>query len=157
MIIIKDGLDESQPFSDAKKLYLWKLKFMKYLVFMVSVLLFTAGAQAQEKSITSAMATKEKGYTVLNAGQPIVIYKYQHASHSPKETEKYVPKYFFTTSASNVLQELTKMNLKKSFPNAHPFHDALDANFKEDKELIAYDDFHKVYKIDRLYTTTAKN
>jgi len=111
---------------------------------------------AQDKKITSATATKEKGYTVLNAGQPIVIYKYQHASHSPKETGKYVPKYYFTTGVSDVLQELTKANLKNAFPNAHGFHDALDVNFKEDKDLIAYDDFHKVYKVDRIYTTNTK-
>ena len=133
------------------------MKKLVSFVVIVTILFTSASATAQKKDITATMATREKGYTVLNAGQPIVIYKYQHASHSPKEAEKYVPKYFFTTNASNVLQELAKANLKKSFPNVHPFHDALDANFKEDKELIAYDDFHKVYKIDRLYTTTAKN
>ncbi len=111
---------------------------------------------AQKESLTSATATKEKGYTVINPGEPIIIYKYQHPSHSPKEAEKYAPKYFFTTSSSNVLQELTKMNLKKAFPNNHAFHDALDANFTEDKELISYDDFHKMYKIKRIYNTTVK-
>ncbi|MBN9385581.1 MAG: hypothetical protein J0H74_32810 [Chitinophagaceae bacterium] len=133
------------------------MKKMVSLAVFFAIVFAGVKVMAQQKDVTSAMATKEKGYTVLNAGQPIVIYKYQHASHSPKEIERYVPKYFFTTSSSNVLQELTKTNLKKAFPNAHPFHDALDANFKEDKELIAYDIFHKVYKIDRLYTTTVKN
>jgi hypothetical protein len=119
-------------------------------VFMVST------AMAQKDSLTSATATKEKGYTVLNPGEPITIYKYQHPSHSPKEAEKYAPKYFFTTSSANVLKELTKMNLKKAFPNDHAFHDALDVNFREDKELINYDDFHKMYKLNRVYTTTVK-
>jgi len=112
--------------------------------------------KAQNQELTSATATKDKGYTVLNAREAIVIYKYQHASHSPRETEKYAPKYFFTTPASNQLKELSKDNLKKAFPNAHGFHDALDANFKEDKELIAYDAFHKIYKINRIYSTTIK-
>ncbi len=124
---------------------------------LITISLFAASTvMAQKDSLTSATATKEKGYTVINPGEPIIIYKYQHPSHSPKEAEKYAPKYFFTTSSSNVLQELTKMNLKKAFPNDHAFHDALDANFKEDKELINYDDFHKMYKINRIYTTTVK-
>jgi len=54
------------------------------------------------------------------------------------------------------LRELTKLNLKKAFPNDHAFHDALDAQFKEDKELINYDEFHKMYKVNRVYTSTVK-
>ena len=42
----------------------------------------------------------------MNPGEPITIYKYVHASHLPKETEKYVPKYFFVTKSSDVLQLL---------------------------------------------------
>ncbi len=132
-----------------------KMKKM-YLLLMLagSLLTFTYNAAAQ--TVTSATATKEKGYTVINPGEPITIYKYHHLSHSPKEAEKYAPKYFFTTSSSDVLQELTKMNLKKTFPNDHAFHDALDVNFREDKELISYDDFHKMYKLSRVYNTTVK-
>ena len=132
---------------------------MKKLVALTLLFLNLGAAvnlMAQKQGITSAAATKDKGYTVLNGKEAIVIYKYQHASHSPKEIEKYVPRYFFTTPASSVLQELTKDNLKRAFPNAHVFHDALDANFKDDKELIAYDAFHKTYKINRLYSTTTK-
>lgn len=130
-------------------------KFASLVIITIS--LFAASkAIAQKETITFATATKEKGYTVLNAGEPITIYKYQHPSHSPKEAEKYAPKYFFTTSSPNVLQELTKANLKKTFLNDQAFHDALDAQFKEDKELIAYDDFHKMYKINRIYTATVK-
>jgi hypothetical protein len=105
---------------------------------------------AQTKSLTSKTATKSKGYAVLNPGEEITIYKYVHRAHSPKEAEKYAPKYFFTTSTSDELQPLTKANLKKAFPDNHPFHDALDANFKEEKELYTYDDFHKMYKVNRL-------
>src|SRR6266540_5811241 len=133
-----------------------KKKFIS-IVLAASLFTLSINASAQKDSVTSATATKEKGYTVINKKEePITIYKYVHASHSPKEAEKYAPKYFFTTSSSNVLKELTKTNLKKAFPNDHAFHDALDANFKEDKELINYDDFHKMYKINRIYTTTVK-
>jgi len=132
------------------------MKKLVTLTFLLFGLLPATTTMAQKTTVKAAEATKEKGYTILNAGEPIVIYKYQHAGHSPKEVEKYVPKYFFTTGASDVLQELTKANLKKAFPNTHPFHDALDAIFKSDKDLIEYDDFHKMYKISRLYATTVK-
>ena len=100
--------------------------------------------------------SKEKGYKVINTGEPIVIYEYVHTAHPPKVAEQYPTKYFFTTSTSDELQALTKTNLKKAFPTNHPFHDALDANFKEDKELVLYDDFHKMYKINWLYKNNAK-
>ncbi|MEP7319006.1 MAG: hypothetical protein ABI921_09700 [Panacibacter sp.] len=132
---------------------------MKKLISMVFVtisLLAVSQTMAQKESVTAATATKENGYTVLNQGEPITIYKYQHAAHSPKEAEKYAPKYYFTTNASAALQELTKMNLKKAFPKDHPFHDALDAQFKEDKELINYDSFHKMYKLNHIYISTVK-
>ena len=45
---------------------------------------------------------------------------------------------------------------KKAFPDNHAFHDALDVNFKEDKELISYDDFHKLYKVSWVYKNTVK-
>ena len=111
---------------------------------------------AQNETITSATATKEKGYTVLNPSELIIIYKYQHLSHSPKEAEKYAPKYYFTTANSNVLQELTKMNLKKAFPDNHPFHDALDAQFENDNGLNAYDSYHKMYKVSWLLKENTK-
>jgi len=128
-----------------------------FLLILVTISLLAAPqAIAQKDSLTSATATKEKGYTVLNPKEPIVIYKYVHGAHSPKEAEKYAPKYFFTTNSHNVLQELTRMNLKKAFPDNHAFHDALDAQFEEDKELTGYDDFHKMYKVNRVYTSTLK-
>jgi len=133
---------------------------MKKLFFIlltaVTVLTLQNKGFAQDKDITSKTATKGKGYTVLNAGDPIVIYKYAHPSHSPKEAEKYAPKYFFTTSTSDKLTALTKMNLKVAFPQNHAFHDALDENFKWDNELINYDEFHKMYKLIWVYKNTAK-
>jgi hypothetical protein len=113
-------------------------------------------ATGQEASLTSKTATKKMGYTILNPGEAITVYKYVHMSHSPKEAEKYAPKYFFTTGSSDELQALTVLNLKKAFPENHSFHDALDANFKEDKELSNYDSFHKMLKITWLYKNDAK-
>jgi len=122
----------------------------KFLSLAVVFIGLSAIAMAQKGKITSAKAANDKNYTVLNAKESIVIYKYQHLGHSPKDAEKYTPTYFFTTGSSDVLQEFTRLNLKKAFPANHPFHDALDATFKDDKELISYDDFHKMFKVNWL-------
>ena len=119
--------------------------------------LFTAShAIAQKGELTTKSATKGMGYTVFNFGEAIIIYKYVHVFHSSKETEKYAPKYFFVTKPTDVLQELTITNLKKISPENHLFHDALDVNFKEDKGLYAYDNFHKMYKINWLLKENSK-
>ena len=125
------------------------MKKLFLLVALAICLLFTQ-AKAQQENVTSKTATASKGYTVLNKDGAIKIFKYQHWSHSPKEAEKYAPKYFFTTASSDVLQTLTKDNVKKAFPENHPFHDALDATLKSDDELIQYDTFHKMYKLNWL-------
>ena len=134
------------------KIYFNMKKLFIMLTIAGGLLVVTAqDSAAQKDRLTTKTATKKMGYTVLNPGEVITVYKYVHAAHSPKETEKYAPKYFFVTKASDVLQPLTKTNLKKAFPENHTFHDGLDANFKEDKELASYDDFHKMYKINWIY------
>lgn len=95
-----------------------------------------------------------KEYKILNPGEPLLIYAYQHLAHSPKEAGKYQPMYFFSTDAASAPQPLTKANLKAAFAGNHKFHDELDAQFKDDNELNAYDSFHKMYKLNRIYTTT---
>lgn len=126
-------------------------KIMFILLLTGSGLLTTPYSEAQGKSeIYLKDATKNNGYTALNAGETIVIYKYQHASHPPKAAEQYQPKYYFVTGNNTVLQPLTKDNLKAAYPNNHKFHDALDATFKDDKGLYEYDSFHKMYKINHL-------
>lgn len=123
---------------------------MLMLMLAFSLIAFSQNAVAQKQVVTAKTATAKDGYTVMNEGETIIIYKYAHTAHPPKASEKYPVKYFFTTGTADVLQPLTKANLKKAFPNNHPFHDALDANFKEDTDLILYDDFHKMYKINRV-------
>ena len=132
------------------------MKKLLSIALLATGLFIASNASAQKDELTTKTATKKMGYTVINPGEAITIYKYVHAAHSPKETEKYAPKYFFVTKTTDVLQELTIINLKKISPENHPFHDALDANFKEDKELNAYDSFHKMYKINWLLKENSK-
>jgi hypothetical protein len=64
--------------------------------------------------------------------------------------------YFFSKNADGNLQLLTIDNLKNAFPDNHNFHYALDANFRSDKDLTAYDSFQKNYKIKYLYNQSVK-
>ena len=92
----------------------------------------------------------DETYKILNSGEALLIYVFQHPAHSPKEAGKYLPMYFFSTDAIAAPQRLTKANLKAAFPDNHKFHDAIDENFKTDEELISYDSFHKMYKVNHI-------
>jgi uncharacterized protein (DUF305 family) len=125
--------------------------FILLLILAGSLVQLTQSCSGTQKgTVTSKTASVSNGYTVMNPQEAIIIYKYEHLGHSAKEADKYVPTYYFTTASSDVLLKLTKANLKKAYPTNHPFHDAIDANFTKDEELINYDDFHKMYKINRL-------
>lgn len=86
---------------------------MKKLFFHVCcssllVILSSQNAVAKNASLTSKTPIKNKGYSVINPGETITGYKYVHTAQSPKEAERYVPKYFFITESADVLQDLTK-------------------------------------------------
>ena len=91
-----------------------------------------------------------KEYKVINPGEPIVMYVYQHPAHSGKDISNglYKPEYYFTKDAFSPLQNLTIANVKAIFSENHKLHNALDAQFKYDNELYAYDNFHKMYKLN---------
>jgi hypothetical protein len=93
----------------------------------------------------------KKEYRVLNPGETLLLYVYQHVAHSPKETAQYPPTYLFSIDAASAPLPLTKANLKTAFSGNHTFHDALDLQFKSDQELHEYDTFHKMYKLNRIY------
>jgi hypothetical protein len=99
-----------------------EIKMKNFFSFLLlSVGLLTAPHIMAQKPLTSETATASIGYTIVDRSEAITIYKYVPVPGSIREAEKYVPKYFFTTTASNVLQPMTKTNLKKAFPNKQPF------------------------------------
>lgn len=92
-----------------------------------------------------------KVYKILNPGEQLLLYAYQHPFHSPKEAAKYPPVYFFSVDAVTFPQLLTIANLKAAFPNDHKFHNALNSQFKEDNQLYNYDSIHNMYKINWIF------
>jgi hypothetical protein len=59
-------------------------------------------------------------------------------------------RYFFSVGPTGDILPLTITNLKKAFPDNHKFHDSLDMMFRSDSSLNKYDDFHKMFKVNRL-------
>ena len=58
--------------------------------------------------------------------------------------------WFFSVGPNGDITPLTISNLKNAFPNNHAFHDLLDMSFKHDSELTKFDEFHKMFKVNRL-------
>ena len=64
--------------------------------------------------------------------------------------------YFFSVGPNGDLLPLTILNLKRQFPDNHAFHDLLDMSFKHDSDLTRYDEFHKMFKVNRLLEATTQ-
>jgi hypothetical protein len=64
--------------------------------------------------------------------------------------------YFFSIGPAGDVLPLTILNLKKAFPENHAFHDLLDMSFKHDSDLTKYDDFHKMFKVNRLLAAASE-
>lgn len=87
-------------------------------------------------------------YTVLNPKEEILLYK--HVIVASKNQQETVH-YFFSKSAASEVLDLNLTNLKNAFPDNHRFHDLLDTQFDLNTPLAAYDSYHKMYKVNRLY------
>lgn len=92
----------------------------------------------------------DKAYKILNPNYVVPIYTYLPPNNPGKgaNRNKNLQQYYFSLNATSPLQELTKANLKAAYPSNHKLHDALDAQFKDDTGLYAYDNFHKMYKLN---------
>ena len=87
-------------------------------------------------------------YEILEAKE---LYIYAHEFWlNQGRTNRTVREYYFSVGASGQIQHLTLQNLKQAFPENHPFHDWLDATFGTGQDLTAYDEIHKMFKVNRL-------
>lgn len=93
----------------------------------------------------------DRHYQVINPTEKILIYRIEVPG---SKNQSAVITYYFSSSAATEIQDLTLANLKKAFPDNHKFHDSLDTEFGSNGDLASYDSFHKVYKINRLYSNS---
>lgn len=87
-------------------------------------------------------------YQVLNNNALLLLYK-RKIPTSPKEGPEDQFKYYFSPGNGN-LQALTAWNVKQAFADHATLPDQIDALFKRDAELLTYDSYHKMYKLEWL-------
>lgn len=83
----------------------------------------------------------------------LIIYKQFDVKNSDPITGAIKPSYYFSVNNGD-LAELTLMNLKETFPQEHDFHDKLDQAYSGDEDIASYDNYHKMYKVNRLLAIT---
>lgn len=93
----------------------------------------------------------DKHYELINPAEKILLYVIEIPG---SKNQSAIINYYFSSSASATIQELTLFNLKRAFPDNHKFHDALDAEFQSDADLALWDNFHKIYKVNRIYSNS---
>jgi hypothetical protein len=97
-----------------------------------------------------------EAYLLIDTASFYIYYQYRQEEHVRGKGLIKKDEYFFSKNADGDLQLLTIENLKNSFPENHNFHYAIDASFRSDKDLMAYDSFRKNYKIKYLYNQSLK-
>lgn len=85
---------------------------------------------------------------LLNAGEQILIYK--HIVSKPPMGRTNVTNYYFSLGVNFPVQTLTIKNLKNAFPTNLIFNNFIDANFKYNTDLAAFDEIKKIYRINLL-------
>jgi hypothetical protein len=90
-----------------------------------------------------------KTYRILNPKECILLYSITTIVN-PKGNQTAI-NYYFSVTASSAIYPLTKLNLKREFPDDSNFHELIDMYFNTDLDLLAFDSFYNLYKINRIY------
>jgi hypothetical protein len=97
-----------------------------------------------------------EGYKILDTAGFFLYYKYAQKEVTKGKSLIKTDEYYFSVQGDSPIYLLTSQNLRLYFPYNHRFQYALDAGFKSDGDLIAYDDIQKIYKIEYLYNQSLK-
>ena len=93
-------------------------------------------------------------YYLIEKGFVWIFYRMENkTSGKTFFTEK---KYYFSVKGDGKLIELSKDNLKNSFPENHKFHDMLDAQINSNVNIAEYDSFHKMFKVNHILEQAGK-
>lgn len=91
-----------------------------------------------------------KEYEIREAGK-LFIYSAGRAVPNSKGIRTATAlEYIFSVGAAGPVLPMTRANLKAAIPENHRFHDSLDMTFRNDNDLVAFDKFHNMYKVNRL-------
>lgn len=91
-------------------------------------------------------------YAILSTGVILMYARSMMVPSGNREGYRIMPVRYFSLAASDTLLPLTREAIKNAFPAHHELHDALDADFRTDDELGAFDGRHGVYRLQRMLT-----
>jgi hypothetical protein len=95
-------------------------------------------------------------YQILDTDEFYLYYAYEQVEKTKGKALVKTDEYFFSKNAGSPIILLTSENLKRAFPDNLPFHYAIDAQFRRDQDLIAYDPYFKGYKLKYVYKQSLK-
>jgi hypothetical protein len=131
--------------------------FFMAAMMLLSVAFKTADTKGvQQKDGKYYRSYENKAYEILDTASFYLYYRYQYKDKPKGEGMIKTGVYFFSKDAAGPIELLTLANLKKAYPDNHAFHYAMDAQFRNDQELAAYDPYAKCYKIKYVYSQSLK-
>jgi len=98
----------------------------------------------------------KSSYRIVDTAGFYLYYRYVQNEHTRGKGLIKTDEYYFSTDSAADIQLLTIENLKRAYPENHRFHYDIDAHFRSDRELMAYDPFTKMYKLKYLYMQSLK-
>jgi len=119
------------------------MRYTAYMLLLLVASFFIASPLGADERNVRVVGNDR--YQILEA-RALYIYS-QNVIVRKGATEK---AYFFSVGPTGDVVPLTILNLKKAFPENHAFHDLLDMAFKNDSDLTKYDEFHKMFRVNRV-------
>jgi hypothetical protein len=101
---------------------------------------------------------QNKEYEILDKGA-IPVYQTLETPRTvnPKNKQTLTKtKHYFSEDASSPLKELTLKNIETSFLSNKKFHELIDLYFKSDEDLLIYDDYYKMLRLNHTYLESLK-
>jgi len=100
---------------------------------------------------------QDKEYLIIDKGAITVYQITVKSSTNPRSNQTVTKtKYFFSEDVGSPLKELTLKNVETSFISNKKFHDLIDLQFKSDAELLIYDDYYKMLRLNHIYNESLK-
>jgi hypothetical protein len=99
---------------------------------------------------------EKESYLILDTAAFYLYYRYESEEKVKGKELVKTEEYYFSKDAQSPIQLLTADNLKRTFPDNLPFHYAIDAEFRTNKDLIDYDSYSGCYKLKFIYKQSLK-
>jgi hypothetical protein len=119
-------------------------------LFVLSV--FSYEGQAQQafyKSTDELRLFNHKRFKLVDASHFPVYSRQEHVVGSKARVTEV--KYYFSKDERSPIMPLTINNLKHAFPHHREFHDLLDLQFRNSRELMRYDPYYSEYKLKSVF------